>query len=110
MAYGGCILETVQWGCIPEFTYAGGLGPSLITGHGQNFHPGSLRSVAHGRLARGMARGGRNPLGNREIAQTKGSMPVIGYCPIQTRRVRKLDTMVEPRPGQRLCCRQDAMS
>jgi hypothetical protein len=80
MAYGGCILETVQWGCIPEFTYAGGLGPSLITGHGQNFHPGSLRSVAHGRLARGMARSGRNPLGNSEIARTNGSMPVVGYC------------------------------
>jgi hypothetical protein len=37
-AYGGRTLETSHGGCILEFTYVGGLGPSLITGHGQAFH------------------------------------------------------------------------
>jgi hypothetical protein len=87
-------------GCILEPTYAGGLGPSLITGHGQDFHPGSLRSMAHGELARGMARNGYNTLGNCEIAQTNRSTPIIGYCLVQTRRVKKLDSMVDPCTGQ----------
>jgi hypothetical protein len=99
--YGGRTLGTAHGGCIPEPTYAGGLGPSLITDHGQDFHQGSLRFVAHGELARGMACDGRNTLGNREIARTNGSTPIIGYCPIQTRSVRKLDSMVEPHTGQR---------
>jgi hypothetical protein len=66
--------------------------------------------MTHGELTREMARGGRNPLGNREIARTNGSTPVIGYCPIQTRRVGKLDSMVEPRPRQRLHRQWDATS
>jgi hypothetical protein len=98
--YGGRTLGTAHGGCILEPTYAGGLGPSLITGHGQDFHPGSLRSMAHGELARGMARNGYNTLGNCEIAQTNRSTPIIGYCLVQTRRVKKLDSMVDPCTGQ----------
>jgi hypothetical protein len=33
----GHTLETAHGGCILEFTYVGGLGPSLITSHGQAF-------------------------------------------------------------------------
>jgi hypothetical protein len=99
--FGGRTLGAAHGGCIPEPTYVGGPGPSLITGHGQDFHPGSLMSVVHGELTRGMARDGRNTLGNHKIARTNGSMPVIGYCPIQTRHVRKLDLIVKPRTGQR---------
>ena len=60
--------ETTLGGCIPEFTYVGGLIPSPITGQGQDFHLGSQRSMAHGELARGMAHGGYILLGNHEIA------------------------------------------
>jgi hypothetical protein len=88
--YGGRTLGTAHRGCIPEPTYVGGLGPSLITGHSQDFHPGSLRSMAHGELARGMARDGRDTLGNCEISQTNRSTPVIGYCPVQTRPSRNV--------------------
>ena len=82
MTHGGHTLGTPHEDCIPEFTYVRGLEPSLITGHGQDFHPGSLRIVAHGKLARGMARDGRNPLGNCEIDRTNGSMPILGYYPV----------------------------
>jgi len=34
VAYGGRTLGTARGGCIPEFTYVGGLEPSLTTGHG----------------------------------------------------------------------------
>ena len=68
MTHGKHTLGTPYGGCIQEFTYVGGLAPSLITGHSQDFHPGSLRPVAHGELARGMDRGGYILLGNHEIA------------------------------------------
>jgi hypothetical protein len=80
MTHGGHALGTPHGACIPEFTYIGGLAPSLITGHGQGFHPGSLRPVTHGELARGMAHSGCILLGNHEIARTNGSTPIIGYC------------------------------
>ena len=41
MTYGGRTLGTVYNGCVLEFTYIGGSGPSLITSHGRDFHPGS---------------------------------------------------------------------
>jgi hypothetical protein len=80
VTHGGHTLRIQHVGRILEFTCVGGIAPSIITSHGQDFHPGSLRSMAHGELARGMARDGRNPLGNHEIARTNGSMPIIGYC------------------------------
>ena len=46
MAYGGCTLRTTHGGCILEFTYVGGPGPSLISSHGQAFHPESQMVVA----------------------------------------------------------------
>jgi hypothetical protein len=48
--YDGRTLRTTHGGCIPDSTYVGGLGPSLIIGYGQDLHPGSLRSEAHGEL------------------------------------------------------------
>jgi hypothetical protein len=66
-AYGGCTLETSHGCCILEFTYVGGLGPSLITSHGQAFHPESQMVTAHGDLTQGMARDGYIPTGNHEI-------------------------------------------
>jgi hypothetical protein len=39
VARGGHTLIIAPEGCIPEFTYIGGLAPSLATGHGQDFHP-----------------------------------------------------------------------
>ena len=39
--YGGHTLGTAHGGCIPEFTYVGGLIPSLITHQGQDFQLGS---------------------------------------------------------------------
>ena len=67
VVHDGHTLETALRGCILEFTSIGGLAPSVITGHDQDFHPGSLRPVAHGELTRGMARSGRILLGNHEI-------------------------------------------
>ena len=80
MIHGGHTLGIPHGGCIPEFTYVGKLVPSLITGHGQHFYPGSLWPVAHGELTQGMVRDGHILLGNHEIAQTNGSMHIIGYC------------------------------
>jgi hypothetical protein len=105
---GGHIPGTILGGCIPEFTYVGGLIPSPITGQGQNFHPGRQRPATHGKLTRGMARGGHILLGNHEIAHTNGSTPIVGSYPVQTYRVGKLDSTVEPCPGQRLRRQQDA--
>ena len=68
MTHGGHTLRTPHGGYTLEFTCVGGLVPSLSTGHGQDFHPGSLRPMAHGELARGMDRGGYILLGNHEIA------------------------------------------
>ena len=82
MTHGGHTLGTPLGGCIPGFTYIGGLAPSLITGHGQDFHLGRLRPMAHGELAQGMAYGGHILLGNHEIARTNGSKPVIGHYPV----------------------------
>ena len=110
MTHGGYTLRTPRGGCILEFTCVGGLAPSLITGHGQDFHLGSLRPMVHGELARGMAHGGRILLGNHEIARTNGSTPIFSYCTVQTRHMGKLDSTVEPCPRQRLQSQRDAMS
>ena len=67
MAYGGHTIKTTHGGCILEFTYIGGLGPSLTTGHGQAFHPKNQTAMAHGDLTQGMAHGGHILLGNHEI-------------------------------------------
>ena len=66
--------------------------------------------MAHGELAQGMAYGGHILLGNHEIARTNGSTPIIGFYPVQTRHVEKLDPMVESRPEQRLCHQQNTTS
>jgi hypothetical protein len=55
-------------GCISEFTFMGRLVPSHATGHNKDFHPGSQRPMAHGKLAKGMARGDLILSGNHEIA------------------------------------------
>jgi hypothetical protein len=102
VTHGGHTLGTPHGGCIPKFTCIGGLVPSLIAGHGQDFHPRSLRPVAHGELAQGMARGGRILLGNHEIARSNRSTPIIGSYLDQTRCVGKQDPAVESCPGQRL--------
>jgi hypothetical protein len=47
----GHTLRTPLGGCIPEFTYMGGLAPSLTTGYNQDFHLGSQKPMAHGELA-----------------------------------------------------------
>ena len=39
MTHGRHTLRTPHRGCILEFTYVGGLAPSLIAGHGQDFPP-----------------------------------------------------------------------
>ena len=66
--------------------------------------------MAYGELARGMAHGGHILLGNHEITRTNGSMPVTGSYPVETYRVGKLDSMVEPCPGQRLSRQPDTTS
>lgn len=63
---------------VPKCTYMRDLVPSLLTGQGQNFYPGSQTAMAHDDLTQGMARDGRFLLGDHEIAQTMGSMPVTG--------------------------------
>jgi hypothetical protein len=50
MAYGERTLRTTDESCILEFTNTGDPVPSLITGNGQTFHPGSLHTMAHGDL------------------------------------------------------------
>ena len=102
VAYGGRTLGTARGGCIPEFTYVGGPGPSLIAIHGQDFHPRSQTVMAHVDLARGMAHGGHILLGNLEIAQTNGTTLVIGSYPIWTRHVVELGPIIETHPEQRL--------
>ena len=79
MIHGGHTLRTPLRGYILEFTYMGGLAPSLVTGHSLDFHLRSQRPMAHGDLAQGMAYGGHILLGNHEITQTNGSMPITGY-------------------------------
>ena len=79
VTHGGHTLGTPHEDCIPKFTYVGGLAPSLITSHGQDFHLGSLRPVAHGELAQKMAHGSRIFLRNHEISRNNGSMPTIGF-------------------------------
>jgi hypothetical protein len=82
VAYGGRALRTIRGGCILEFTYVGGLGPSLITNHSRDFHPRNQTAVAHGDLARGMAHGGHAPTGNHEIARANGATPVTSSYPV----------------------------
>jgi hypothetical protein len=72
----GVVSETTHGGCIPELTYVGGPGPSLITSYGQDFHLESQMAMAHGNLTRGMACGGHIPAGNHEITRTDGATPV----------------------------------
>jgi hypothetical protein len=48
--HGRHTLRIALSGSIPEFTYIGGPVPSLVTSHGQIFHPGIWRPMAHGRL------------------------------------------------------------
>jgi hypothetical protein len=87
---------------ILEFTYIGGPIPSLVTSHGQVFHPGSQRSMAHGVLTDGMASTGHILLGNHEIIHTNGPTPINNFYPIQANRVGSLGPAVEPRPERRL--------
>jgi hypothetical protein len=65
-------------GYIPEFTYIGGLVPSLITGRGQVFHPGNQRPMAHDELTHGMALSGHILLGNHEIVRIDELTHVVG--------------------------------
>jgi hypothetical protein len=98
----GQTLRTPDEGCIPESTHIGGLASFLTTGHDQDCHLGSQRSMAHGELARGGDRSACTLLGNHEIAQTDGSTLVTGSYPVQAHHMGKLEPMVEPHPGQRL--------
>ena len=41
LVYGGHTIGTALCGSFLEFTYIGGLVPSIITGHGQVFYPGN---------------------------------------------------------------------
>ena len=51
MARGGHTLGTTPGGSILEFTYIGGLVPSLVTSHCQVLHPGGRKSMARVKLA-----------------------------------------------------------
>ena len=75
-------LRTALCGSIPEFTNIGGPVPSLITVHGQVFHSGNQRPMAHGELTHGMVLGGHIILGNHEIVRADGLMPITGLYPI----------------------------
>jgi hypothetical protein len=50
-AYGGSTHGIAHGGCIPEFTYVGGPGSSLITDHGEAFHLEHQMAMARGDLA-----------------------------------------------------------
>jgi hypothetical protein len=101
----GALSKLPTGGCNPEFTYIGGLGPSLITSHGQTLHLGSLRAMAHGDLARGMTHDGHILLENHEIARTGRATPDTSSCQVQTSCMEKLDPTIESCSGQRLCHR-----
>jgi hypothetical protein len=62
---------------ILEFTYIGGLVPSLVTSHGQIFHPGIWRPMAHGRLTQGMTSTDHILLGSHETIHTVGQRPSL---------------------------------
>jgi hypothetical protein len=100
--YGGHTLGTALSGSILEFTYIGGPVPSLATGHGQVFHPGSQRPMAHGKLTQGMTPTGHILLGNRKVIHTNGSMPITSFYPTQANRVGSLGLAVKPCPEWRL--------
>ena len=82
MARGGHTLETAPSGSIPEFTYVGGPVPSLVTGHGQVFHLGGRKSMAHDELAQGMASTGHILLGNHKVVHTNRSTLITSFYPI----------------------------
>ena len=65
--------------------------------------------MAHGDLTQGMARGGHILLGNHEIVQTDGAMPVFRSYHVQTHRAAKLDPMMKSRP-RRHHYQQNAMN
>ena len=80
--HGEHTLGTTLGGCIPEYTRMRNPMPSLITGHSQDFHLGCQTAMVHGDLTQGIAHGGHILLGNHEIAQTDGAMPVIRSYPV----------------------------
>ena len=82
VARGGHTLGTAPDGSIPRFTYVGGSVPSLVTGHGQVFHLGNRRSVAHDELAQRMASTDHIPLGNHEVIHTNGLAPITSFYPV----------------------------
>ena len=99
-AYGGRALRNAHGGLRPRIHLRRGLGPSHTTGHIQAFHPKNQTAMAHGDLTQGMARGGHIIFENHGIVQTNGATPIIRPYPIQTRRMAKLDLMIETRLEQ----------
>ena len=74
--YGGHTFRTILSDSILEFTYIGRLEPSLITDHGQVFHLGSQKTMAHDKLTSDIL------LGNHKVIRTNGSVPISSFHPI----------------------------
>jgi hypothetical protein len=81
MVYGEYTLRITLSGSILEFTYVEGPVPSLITSHGQIFHPGSQRPTEHGELTQGMASTSHILLGNHKVIHTNGSTLITSTYP-----------------------------
>jgi hypothetical protein len=75
VAHGGHTPRTTHRGCIPEYTYQEGVVPSPVASRGQVSHLKNQRTMAHDKLAQGMASTSHILLGNHAVNHTKGLAP-----------------------------------